>query len=141
MALGIFFCKKMFSSFFFVFRLLMRVDIEISPSIFLEMWYQTIQRLSLYIIEQVSLIKKINHFFVFLSINFKKFSLKICLPLVVESSLVTFLQASLINYHATVTNFQLLDVEFPTTFSSAISDTQVFFFFFKITCSNFLKKL
>ncbi len=42
-----------------------------------------------------------------------------------ESYLQQNITIALSNYHANVQNFQLLDVEFPSSFSNAISETQV----------------
>ena len=96
-------------------------DTAISPSTFSEMLSPTSQPSSLSTIEQV---KSAIYF-----LNIGVFSIFLLIFSVVESNLLTYLEDSLINYHATITNFQLLDVEFPSSFSSAISDTQVFFIF------------
>lgn len=42
-----------------------------------------------------------------------------------ENYLVINITNALSYYHANVQNFQLLDVEFPSSFSNAISETQV----------------
>lgn len=57
--------------------------------------------------------------------NFSIFYKNTINSLAIESTLLIGVQNALINYYASITNFQLLDVEFPGNFSVAVTDTQV----------------